>query len=44
MTDKQKQIEELMEQIEILKQELKDKESLLNGLLDILSKESEETE
>ncbi len=42
--DKQQQIEELKKQIEVLKQELKDKEAVLNGLLDMLYKDSDESD
>lgn len=42
MNDKQKQIEELKNQIEVLKQELKDKEAVLNSLLDMFDKFSNE--
>ena len=42
--DKQQQIEELKKQIEILKQELKDKEEVLNGLLNMLDKDSDESD
>lgn len=40
--DKQQQIEKLKNEIEILKQQLKDKQALLNGLLDMLYKDSDE--
>lgn len=42
--DKQQQIEELKKQIEVLKQELKDKEIVLNGLLNMLHKDSNEND
>lgn len=42
--DKQQQIEELKKQIEVLKQELKDKEAVLNGLLNMLDKDSDESD
>lgn len=42
--DKQQQIEELKKQIEVLKQELKDKEAVLNGLLNMLDKDSVESD
>lgn len=41
--DKQQQIEDLKKQIEILKQELKDKEAVLDGLLNMLYKDSDES-
>ncbi len=44
MTDKQQQIEELRKQIEILKQQLKDKEVILNDLLNMLNKDSDESD
>lgn len=42
--DKQQQIEKLKKEIEILKQQLEDKQALLNGLLDMLYKDSEESD
>lgn len=42
--DKQQQIEALKKQIEVLKQELKDKEAVLNGLLNMLDKDSDESD
>lgn len=42
--DKQQQIEELKKQIEVLKQELRDKEEVLNGLLNMLDKGSDESD
>lgn len=42
--DKQQQIEKLKEEIEILKQQLEDKQALLNGLLDMLYKDSDESD
>lgn len=42
--DKQQQIEELKKEIEILKQQLADKKALLNGLLDMLYKNSNESD
>ena len=44
MIEKQEQIEQLKKQIEVLKQQLKDKEAVLNGLLDMLYKDSDETD
>lgn len=38
MTDKQKQIEELKQQIKVLKQEIQNKQTLLNSLLNMLDK------
>ena len=37
MNDKQKQIEEIKKQIEILKQEVQNKQAVLNGLLNMLN-------
>ncbi len=42
--DKQRQIEELKNQIEILKQQLYDKEVVLDGLLNMLDKDSDEND
>ena len=42
--DKQEQIKKLINEIEILKQQLEDKQALLNGLLDMLYKNSEESD
>ena len=42
--DKQQQIEKLKKEIEILKQQLEDKQALLNGLLDIFYKDSKESD
>ena len=44
MIEKQEQIEQLKKQIEVLKQQLKDKEAVLNSLLDMLYKDSDETD
>ena len=44
MIDKQKQIEELKEQIDTLKQQLKDKEAVFYGLLDMLNKYTDEND
>ena len=41
---KQKQKKKLKKEIEILKQQLEDKQALLNGLLDMLYKDSEESD
>lgn len=38
MSDKQKQIEELKQQIKVLKQEIQNKQLLLNSLLNMLDK------
>ena len=37
MNDKQNQIEEIKKQIEILKQEVQNKQAVLNGLLNMLN-------
>lgn len=42
--DKQRQIEELKNQIEILKQQLYDKEVVLDGLLNMLDIDSDEND
>ena len=42
--DKQRQIEELKNKIEILKQQLYDKEVVLDGLLNMLDKDSDEND
>ena len=42
--NKQQKIEELKKQIEILKQELKDKEAVLNGLLNMLYKDIDKSD
>lgn len=42
--DKQRQIEELKNQIAVLKQQLYDKEEVLNGLLNMLDKDSDEND
>ncbi len=42
--DKQQQIEKLKKEIEILKQQLEAKQALLNGLLDMLYKDSKESD
>ena len=44
MIDKKQQIEELKKEIEVLKQQLEDKQAVLNGLLDMLYKDSDESD